>query len=76
MKVLKILFSYFCLTRPYPKRGNGLSVSGRSHRCRLLPVVQTRAINLTRMVESGSLGIGFHCGAVDEALLKIIQTLF
>src|SRR4249920_1225791 len=24
---------------------------------------------------SGSLSVGFHCGAVDEALLKIIQTL-
>ena len=24
---------------------------------------------------SGPLGVSFHCGAVDEALLKIIQTL-
>jgi hypothetical protein len=24
----------------------------------------------------GPLGVGFYCGAVDEALLKIIQTLF
>jgi hypothetical protein len=27
-------------------------MSGRSNRCRLLPAVQTRAINLTKMIES------------------------
>jgi hypothetical protein len=27
-------------------------MSGRSHRCRLPPIVETLAINLTRMVES------------------------
>jgi hypothetical protein len=51
-------------------------MSGRSNRCRRPPAVQTQAINLNQDDRvSRPLGVGFHRGAVDEALLKIIQTL-
>src|SRR5580693_788877 len=52
-------------------------MSGRSNRCTWPPAVQTRAINQSNQDDrvSGPFGVGFHRGAVDEALLKIIQPL-
>src|ERR1700680_54465 len=51
-------------------------MSGRSNRRKLPPMVQTRAINLTRTVESvGRSVLASNRGAVDEALPKVIQTL-